>query len=525
MTDSVRFDSSPRPHSLLGISAWLVVLLLAGGLYTYAGRARAAVATATELDYGEGTVLWQVRNLPDLPAAVHPLGTYPYILFNYTPVYHWATRLMALALPRPEAPDLVAAGRLVSIFSMLGICALAGLIVRRTTRGWASLPAACMGALLLLQLPNTDWSLLVRVDMIGIFFTYLGLYLFLRAEQQPWAHYAAFAAFTLALYSRQTLIAAPAACLLCLFAQNPRRAVRVVAAFAAAGLAILGVLAGLTHGEFVRHLFTYNVSPFHWRHGIWLALDLCRRSLFVILPAVSFAMGAIWRTATRRESFRGSGAASLFVVYLGISSVAALSIAKAGANVNYLLEPLFACCILTALFFGERLLAAQRQPRFAATGVTLALLAAALVALPLSRGGVAATGLAGCSPAAEATHAEMLRRVAGIRGEIYSEEMTLLTQSGRQVPGEPSSVTFLSQIHLWDETPLVERFRSRGFAAVIVNTSLGNPEHFSPLVRAAVEQRYELRERIGAYSLYLPRATPLPAHEQSRVSGRSLPRV
>ena len=493
--------------------------LLCTGLASYAGRARAALSTATELDYGEGTVLWQIGNLPHLQNAVHSLNAYPYILFNYTPVYHCATRLIALF-----TPDLVTAGRLVSIFSMLGICLLAGLIVRRSGSGWASLPCSLVAALLLFQLPNADWSLLVRVDTIGIFFTYLGLFLFLSPEERGWRTYAAFASFTLAIYSRQTMIAAPAACLLILWVRDRRLATRVFAAFAATGLIILLILSALTHGEFPRHLFTYNVSPFHWRHGIWLALALCRRSLVAILPALAWTAGWVWRRIHGRTPLRSplawlrsplamlraalaeggrARAGAVILMYLAIGAGASLSIAKVGANVNYLLEPLFACCILAAFWLEEQLETAS--PRLTAALVLAPLAVAMVVGIPAGSAAVHATGLAEVSPAREAAHGEMLRRLQVIPGDVYSEEMSLLTQAGKQVPGEPASVTFLSAMHLWSEKPLVERFQNRAFAAVVVNTSLENPEHFSPEVRAAVQARYELREEIGTYRIYLPR--------------------
>ena len=91
---------------------------------------------------------------------------------------------------------------------------------------------------------------------------------------------------------------------------------------------------------------------------------------------------------------------------------------------------------------------------------------------------------------AETVHRDILARLRSINGDVYSEDMTILVQSGREVPAEPSSVTFLAAKHLWNEQPLVERLQNRRFAAVIVNSSIEDPEHFSPAVRQAVLSGY-----------------------------------
>ncbi len=497
---------------------WSAVALLGVGLFSYLRGAFTAISSGVELDYGEGTVLWQAQNLHDLNAAVHPLGQYPYILFNYTPVYHCASLLAAHFMP-----SLLAAGRLVSVLSMLGICLIAFLIVSRGSRHWSSLPCGLMAGLLLLHLPNASWSLLMRVDMMGVCFAFLGILLYLRSREHPWMAYAAFLSFTAAAYSKQTLIAAPLACLFCMLIEDARRAFRVLAAFAMTGLAILAFLAFLTRGEMVRHFFTYNVSPLAWRHGVWLAFDMCRRCAFILLPAFAYLLmraGSLnlRRTPLRslpssflqavRTSLKEDGqtrTGTVFAVYLGIGALASLSITKVGANVNYLLEPLFAACILTALYIHSQLEAPKLKPDNFSASRVLALASVFLVVLTTN---FASSGFANSINRIEANqqvHDYMLHRLEAIPGDVYSEEMTLLLEAHKQVPAEPSSVTFLSKMHLWDERPLVDRIRNGYFSALLVNTSLDDSEHFSPAVRQAANAAYELRERSGDYLLYFPR--------------------
>lgn len=491
------------------IALIFVIVLLGAGLVSYLSRARAAVVSPLELDYGEGTVLWQTENLPHLSTAVHPLGTYPYILFNYTPVYHAATWMAAHYMP-----GSLAAGRVVSVLSMLGICVIVASIVWWATRTWTGLLCGIVGGLFILHLPNADWSLLMRVDTIGIFFTYLGLAIFLASNKRPWLNYVAFAFFLLAIYSKQTLIAAPAACLVCLFIQNRRLLLQVLALCAGAGLAILAVLGAITHGEIVHHFFKYNVSPFHWKRGIYLALLLVRQSAPIVILGLIFAAKVTYKrfgSASPRQylnmarnaltSDGRSRAGLVFVLYLVIASVTSVSIAKVGANVNYLLEWLFACCLLAALCL-EDLLSLSRGKAAPLQALGLAVAASiAFITAPLH---------VQAAPAGSAdmnfAHQALIERLRAMPGDVYSEEMTVLLQAGKAVPAEPASVTFLSAMHLWDERQLVDRFRDQYFSAVVVNTTLDNPEHFSPAVRAAIDEEYEFHDKAGPYLIYFPRS-------------------
>lgn len=484
------------PGRGLLISAWLTALLLATGFFAYLNRASVAVRSGVQLDYGEGTVFWQAHNVLDPSRAVHPLGTYPFILFNYTPVYHYATQLMARV-----TPNLLAAGRMVSVLALLGICLLAGFIVKRGVRGQFGYAAGAMAGLFLFFLPNADWSLLMRVDTIGLFFTYLGLACFLASDKKAWLAYAAFTCFTLAAYSKQTLIAAPVACLIVLSFENRGRAWRALVVFAAEGLAVLGVAAWITHGELVRHLFTYNVSPLNWRHGLWLAADQCLRSAVFIAMALAYIAKLLYTGRGARTR-----TAVVVSVYFAIAVLASLSILKVGANINYLLEPFFVSCVLAALLVGEILRDADRMTDRAPYLAYGALAALAALALLYPRSGSGILAVRDTVREREADNRRIVNVVKALPGDVYSEDMTILLEAGKEVPGEPSSVTFLAAVGLWNEQALVRRFRERSFAAVVVDTSLGNREHFSPAVRGAVNSGYALKEKIGHYTIYLPKA-------------------
>jgi len=71
------------------------------------------------------------------------------------------------------------------------------------------------------------WAELMRVDMLALFFTFTGLLLFLLAPRMRGLDYAAFLFFALAIFTKQTEIAAPAACLAIALGVDWRQAVRL----------------------------------------------------------------------------------------------------------------------------------------------------------------------------------------------------------------------------------------------------------------------------------------------------------
>jgi hypothetical protein len=500
-----RPGSAPAPSArFLFLAPWIAAGLLVPGLDAYLRLAYNAIRSDLELDYGEGTVLWQAQNLPHLEKAVHPFGSYPYILFNYTPVYHCVLHLVAWT-----GLSLQTAGRLVSVLSFLATMLLAALVVKRASRGGLAVACGVIAGLLITNLPNAWWSVLVRVDTLAILFVFLGLTLFAfdvsRAPRGETLGYAAFLCFVIALYTRQTLIAAPTACLIYLSLGARRRALRHAIVFAVTGSAILITLGVLTHGEWPRHLFRYNVSPLGWRHGVWLILDQFRRSAPILLLATVEAAATIrgflarsGRSASVRERV-----ALLFTIYFAVTAVFSLSIMKDGANVNYLMEFLFAACVLAGLCVLRLMNNACDGKRMQVSLGLVSLMVLASTAW-FARMGAPSVQVPAAGSGLANAHQRLLARLTEISGDVYSEEMTALIQAGKEVPAEPSSVTFLNTMHLWDETPLVERILGSRFAAIVVTTSIENRGRFSPRVSAAIKQRYRLQEKIGPYRLYFP---------------------
>ncbi len=218
---AARTVALPRPPALrsaaLKAALAAATLLLALQAARFPGRALDCIRYPYPLDYGEGPLLAQARLLAR--------GTLPYrdvrehlTVANYPPLY---PALVAAAM-RLGAGTGFAAGRAVSALATLASGVLVFLVVRALG---ARRPAAFLAALFwLAQRWVYLWGALHRVDALALALTLLGLLLVIRAHGRGGALLAA-PVFLLALFTRQTLIAAPLAAAMALLVRDRRRGV------------------------------------------------------------------------------------------------------------------------------------------------------------------------------------------------------------------------------------------------------------------------------------------------------------
>src|SRR5688572_23881229 len=204
-----------------------LLVFLTAGLAAFVLQAWACLKTQEELDYGEGIVLWQAANVTDWKKAYHPVENYPHIVFHYPPLYHLTARVIAAA-----TGNLLTAGRLTSILSLVGTCLVMALLTASCLPPGGSKAARLIGSFsagtLIFTTPGWSWACLMRVDTLALFLTFSGLALFVLARRRPALAVLSFACFVAAMYTKQTMVAAPATCLLLAFVEKPRLSVRLL---------------------------------------------------------------------------------------------------------------------------------------------------------------------------------------------------------------------------------------------------------------------------------------------------------
>src|SRR5580698_2315027 len=75
-------------------------------------------------DDDEGAVWWEAAHVTDLKVLYHPIQQYPYFVVPYPPVFHAVTWVTARGVG-----DFLIAGRLVCVFSAIGIALLFALLI------------------------------------------------------------------------------------------------------------------------------------------------------------------------------------------------------------------------------------------------------------------------------------------------------------------------------------------------------------------------------------------------------------
>lgn len=355
------------PISVSQLVAWLPALLLApivaAQLLFFAVRVAHLLGYPFPLDYGEGPLLAQVRELragTPIWALYGDPGAPPYAVVNYPPVYHLAT--LALSLVTGGSPaGVLLAGRLVSLLATLGcVAALWALSGRHKAKcemrnepgqdqdstdpngagpSAFGLQPSAFGVRLLVVLAFLgvpivrEWAALMRVDMLGVCLGLWGLALVRRVHEGrasvPWPALL----LALSLLVKPSLLAAPAAALLWLLFRDWRLALRLGLALGAFGGGAALLLQITSGGWFLTHIVAANANPIDRALGasFWDAqLDILRPLFAAGALGGALGLAAAWR---QRQP-----APLLPISYALFGALVALGVGKVGAYLNYFLE-------------------------------------------------------------------------------------------------------------------------------------------------------------------------------------------
>ena len=439
------------------------------------------------LDYGEGCVLAMVQLLDERGTYFVSLADYPFVQFNYPPVFPGVVWPFYHCL----GPSLFVP-RLISLMATAGTLA----IMYRLTRRLAGSRAVAMGLTGIALCPwfVQTWAPLARVDMLAIFFSLAGLLAF--SEGMPlWA---AFGLFWLGVFTKQNALLAPAAVLLVLLLSTPWRRGAAAAAGFLVPLAILfTVLVVTTQGEAYRHLITYTMAAGFDSTRIGAAYhDLTRVAwpLFLVI-----GVGLV-----RRPRALAQGPGALPLLYGLLSLAGLVSVAKIGAVQNYFIEPWLATIVAASAALGpatERPAPALRLP---------ALLLAAAVAL-YTNDWAHDPPHAIAHPDEDAAFRRLRAVVHETDGPILSENLAVLVLDRKPVLVEPFGFLILSRAHLLRTRPVVRDCEARLFRVVVLEGLLERV----PSLRECLEARYRVVEDLPPYRLLRPDASrPLPSADR-----------
>jgi hypothetical protein len=510
----VRLRSLSRRAYLGALLALTVVI--AGGAFS---NGLFFLAQPYQLNYGEGLVAWQAAHITDSARAYAPIDRYPFVVFQYPPLFLLAARAMGTM-----TRDLLMAGRAVSLLSAAILCVVIGwatfqALPRRTVRQMRLLAAVLAGALPT-TLYNFHWTWTARVDTLAILLAFFGVALFAARPRSMPAQILASVLMAAALFTRQTAFAAPLACLLVAWLMDRRIALRLLLTMSILGGGAFAWLAWWSHGQVILHLFRYNQNPFSIvRAGFGLLMNAryVMGPLVLAAGASAAVLSGGWALVRRRRwdllsaNLRANGyRRSIFLlsVYSMLAGLSMLAFGKEGSDINYFLEWNVSLAPLAGI------LLFHAAPPAGNARLRPARLAALAVPLLLFNAGFdqARTGWLrafGTVPLADRQRTEVFERalaeVKGAPGPVFSEDMNLLYKSGKDIPADPTMIQCLTAAGIWDQSPFVRLIEEQRFA-LIVAYDLASRERYSAAVADAIEHAYRQTSVIGDYKFYRPRA-------------------
>ena len=324
-------DTPARGRAAKALRGMLFVLSVAGGLGTAAHFAL-AIWAQNEFTQPESIVVGQVRMLNQGGTLYQSLKDYPYTVNAYMPVgYGLQAGLQKLGL----SPYV--AGRLISMVALL---ALGWLVYRilwlySSDRRCAWLGASLCGCTSGLPF----WGTVGQMDMLAITlalaaFHQFSRYWMLRTDSLRWA----VALTVLAMFTKQTVLAAPAAILVALWLRDKRPAWRFAVTAGGVGVGLVLLANFLTDGRFLANTLYANINPFAWekieQHGVFWLIASGQLAIITGLGA-----RLLWRRDSRPV-----------LIYLGLAFlVLMLTAGKVGSDSNYQVESTVLLVIATCL--------------------------------------------------------------------------------------------------------------------------------------------------------------------------------
>ena len=418
-----------------------------------------------QLEYEEGNILNAGFRILH-GASPYPFpGSFPYVLNPYGPVAYLLTatamKLLGMSLFGP---------RLLVLFAGLGVALLIVLISKAL--GVRIEIASLLGLFYLCSPVMWEWLPLLRVDLWAVFLTLAGLYVFLVNRRLCAA--AAFI-FALALLTKHTMVAAPAACLAELIVERKWRTALVFSGVTAATVAI-GVWLASFRGFPVFHLLKTHPDPYNLIRW-FVAFSIAAGSVCFALAIVIY--GVAFHFRPRRET-------GLAWLYFGLCCLTGFTAGKLGSNTNHFLEWTAAACILGALALNH-LLEIQKSLAGSFLGALTAL-CVCLTFLPQSE-------FAHSREKAECPQAyAFVRSFPGER--VLSEDVSGVLLSGKPVlVSNPFVVTQLGNSVSWSRGRMEALVSERYFDLIL----FGNDPHvsgrWSPALKDAVAKNYKLERQ------------------------------
>jgi len=493
-----------------------IFLLPAAMLLQTAGKSSARAAHAArhgliQLDNEEGALLFQAMQIQRGESIYRSLEKPPYVAGTYTPLY----MAMVAAWDDFDTPGF-SKGRILVWSSALGISCLLILLVAGATRNAPLGILAGIGFLATFEVYR--WIGYFRVDFPALFFSLAGLTIIVIGNARRLPLIVGALLMVLALYTKQTMIAAPMACFLALLIRlEGRRFLFFALALLVFGLPPLVILHIMTEGQFLRHIIIYNMNTFSrndliiWATHLW---NIHRGLVFagaMVLPWLLWIVLKDVRRSGETEEVLpsiGFGFWQPLIIYGIFAQWNIFGAAKAGSAENYLLEPIAGLLILACLAAGSaiRWVAVQRftiGSHLMAAVTIIVVLTGFFVEARMTTSEFAQERLFSpyINPTAPDFSAAQTVRTMVRKAEHPLTELAIFAlQADRKPIFQPFIMSELARQGRWDQSKFVADITEAKFDLIVAQqdlTQLQAPIEYTEQMMAAFREAYQLEETVS----------------------------
>lgn len=480
----------------------LLFLLTAVGAFALALFALEAFWAENEFTQPESLIANQSQNLREFGYLYYSLGDYPYMVSSYMPLtYALGAIAQAAGLPAVQA------GRAVSLLSLAWLLYLVWSILRLYVPedrriAWLGVALCACSATL------ATWASVGQADLLAVAFTAAAFREFSRhwlgaGDRLLLARAAAFV--ILGLFSKQTVLAVPAAIFTALWLRRKGTSLKFAFATGAAGFALLAATEVFFDGRFLANTVKANMNPLdgeklRQQAGFWLATGGG-------LAVIAWLGGRqLWRGVHR----------PLLLWTLAATAVLFLTAGKVGSDLNYQVEAtvalvLTACVALHSLGFFTVVFTKVKSP---APLLLMPLLFFVVVNLRLD------LALITSRYAKEVEFREQVRQLKPMlpeAGRVLSADVNVMQRLGKRIEVDPFIYRLLVQTHVISAARVTEDLAQGLFAKVLLYhpaTDRDDPTLDVPSLpreqRAIIAQRYKQVAHVpgpyaGGLYVYEPR--------------------
>jgi hypothetical protein len=483
----VRVEASAAPW-------WIALACLAVLAWLFLWWPVERLPAHIEVNYNEGWNAYNQQRAADGEALYGKPPLYYYT--NYPPVsFH------LIGLIGKVTGDINLTGRWVSLVSFFAIAVLLGLTAVRLTglKRAGAYAGLCFAVLVAALRPD-------RIGMndphlLGMAFGALGLYWLVRDPESPRWLALSGAAFAVSVFTKQSLVAIPAAVGIYLLLESRRAFWTWIAAAAAVSVALLGLTYVVDGRHFLEHMALPRTSAFDlfWTHV----------SSYLFLSSLALAGAVLWCFLAGVR-----GVARLLVWMLALTNIVALWFSTgAGVDENILFDPIVAVALIAGVSAPWALQRIAKRPMQAVIATVLLLAPFLPSAYRLATRAYAYDlRISSVRPQLEAEFSGLVQLIAGQNGEALCESLLACYEAGKPEVYDPYLVTQLLSTGKVRESDILRLIEDRHFAVVQTDVvyqvepqAITGHDRFSPAFMTALLANYQMVWRTGNFAAFVPK--------------------